>query len=264
MWTGTSSSAPIPIPLGTAPTSPTITPSLRPPTHITSSIPDKSKQSLSTRLQTEEKREIQDLLKRYVPHEVIRRSPIWKKFPFHSQNLSSRSTESLNGSSAFKDGPTSSPSSKCLSTSMSRSRKATEMHRYSFPCLPPRVHRRATCPLPEELDRENDLEWVVLDTSSVTDSGTCSGSSLDSSLDIEIGNLSKQTHGMSMHVSLHFNGIVPSTQQSRHKNLTCIYLSHLWPLLCLTNSLLAPLVTQTSKSKRLHQMGRREDTLCGV
>jgi hypothetical protein len=54
-----------------------------------------------------------------------------------------------------------------------------------------RKRRAATvCPRPQD----QDLEWVVLDAKSVTDSGTCSGGSLDSSLDIDIGNFSTQVH----------------------------------------------------------------------
>lgn len=45
-------------------------------------------------------------------------------------------------------------------------------------------------------DRENELEWIVVDTNSATDSGTCmSGGSFDSSMDIDIGDLSKPIHG---------------------------------------------------------------------
>ena len=44
----------------------------------------------------------------------------------------------------------------------------------------------------EEEEEEDDVEWVLLDESSVNDSGTCSssGSSLGDSLDIDIGDLS--------------------------------------------------------------------------
>ena len=44
----------------------------------------------------------------------------------------------------------------------------------------------------EEEEEEEDVEWVLLDESSVNDSGTCSssGSSLGDSLDIDIGDLS--------------------------------------------------------------------------
>ena len=99
----------------------------------------------------------------------------------------------------FKDGVTHSPSHKSSSASEPRSKHALEKHqRFSYPShlhamanCDQRKRRAATaCPRPQD----QDLEWVVLDAKSVTDSGTCSGGSLDSSLDIDIGNFSTQVH----------------------------------------------------------------------
>ena len=197
------------------PTPPNVTPSLKPlppPKPVlspkplspstSSSTSGDEEQSLSTRLKPEEKSEIRDLLKQYVPHEVIQRSPIWGKFSFRcTRKKLSKSTESLKDSQVFRDGVAHSPPYKSPSTSELRSQRAPLKHqRFSYPSHshPDYNHgkRRAatTCILPpQDFDHRNeDLEWVLLDAKSVTDSGTCSGSSLDSSLDIDIGDFSTQ------------------------------------------------------------------------
>lgn len=97
-----------------------------------------------------------------------------------TRKQSSHSEERLNGSYINKDGP------DCTPSTMSLPLTSTRRGDYDS------KKRRA---LSECLLSENELEWIVVDTNSVTDSGTCSGGSFNSSLDIDIGDLSKPTHG---------------------------------------------------------------------
>lgn len=172
---------PEPLPAGPSTTPPSVTSSPKPLPLTPSSqgglptTPD-SEQSGSTRLHPEERHELRQLLTKYVPREVIRKS-IWDKFSLDIRQTvrrTFRSTSSLGESQIYRDG--------------------------GPPTRDDQRMRRAvtTSHLPEETAEEkgDELEWVVLQPS-VTDSGTCSasasGSSLDDSLDIDIGDLSKHS-----------------------------------------------------------------------
>ena len=148
--------------------------------------------------------ELRDLLNQYVPREVIRKSTITEKLfgrPFLRSLMrkppQAGERRSLS-SSVVRDGPTTSKmcypnitSSQSLSACQLDGRKVSETDCLSSRCASstslPLQPRRATCPpLPGSFAVDSDeVEWVVLE-GSTADSGTCSASSFDSSLDIEI------------------------------------------------------------------------------
>ena len=132
--------------------------------------------SASFRLQPKDKHEIHKVITKYVPLNVIINSKVLKRFAPSSRLT--RSTECMENT-LERDGG-------CVSR---RGGLGSELHEKG-------KHRSASMSkLQEKKEEEDDLEWVLLDESSVTDSGTCcsSGSSLDEesgSLDIDIGDLS--------------------------------------------------------------------------
>lgn len=126
--------------------------------------------STSTRLHAEDKHELRQLISRYVPVEVIHSSKLLNKIA-----RLTRSTEYMEGSEE-RDG-----TSTRRSTNRSTNKSGDIKYRSAS------MSRLAS--------RKKDVEveeWIVLDESSITDSGTGSGSSFDndSSLDIDIGDIS--------------------------------------------------------------------------
>ena len=156
----------------------TLTPSPRSlplPHNLTA--PD-AERSASTRLQPDEKRELHKLLKKYVPLEVIRNSKIWNKFSCVQSLRLTKSTEYMEDTTTERDAGSGSK----------RRGLGSELHEK------PKHRSASMSKLGEKREEDEEVEWVVLDESSVTDSGTCcsSDSSQDEnrSLDIDIGDFS--------------------------------------------------------------------------